>query len=47
MLKAAGTSIAMCNGADLLKEAVDIVTEKDNNHDGLAEALQSLLLQHR
>lgn len=39
MLKAAGTSIAMCNGMEALKETADIVTEKDNNCDGLAEVL--------
>jgi hydroxymethylpyrimidine pyrophosphatase-like HAD family hydrolase len=42
MLTAAGTSIAMCNGIESLKEAADIVTVKDNNNDGLAEVLAGL-----
>lgn len=35
MLQAAGTGIAMCNGRDVVKEAADVITEKDNNNDGL------------
>ena len=42
MLEAAGLSIAMANGVDSLKAIADIVTEYDNNHDGLALCLQTL-----
>ncbi len=39
MLKAAGTGIAMANAADVVKEAADIVTTQDNNHNGLIEII--------
>ena len=35
MLQAAGTGIAMCNGTALVKESADVITQDDNNHDGL------------
>jgi Cof subfamily protein (haloacid dehalogenase superfamily) len=35
MLEAAGCGIAMINGTDLLKASADVVTEYDNDHDGL------------
>ena len=43
MLKAAGLSIAMCDGAASLKEVADIVTTTDNDHDGLALVLEDIL----
>ena len=43
MLKAAGYSIAMCNGTEALKKSADAVTLFDNNHDGLAAELERLL----
>lgn len=39
MIEAAGCGIAMLNGIDDLKKAADIVTETDNDHDGLAPIL--------
>lgn len=42
MLAAVGNSIAMVNGSDEVKAIASIITEKDNNHDGLADILFSL-----
>lgn len=42
MLQAAGCGIAMQNGRASLKEAADIVTTADNDHDGLADLLHSI-----
>lgn len=43
MLEAAGTSIAMKNATPLLKEMADIVTDEDNNNDGLAYVLEQFI----
>jgi Cof subfamily protein (haloacid dehalogenase superfamily) len=43
MLQAAGVGIAMANAIPSLKEAAAIVTEYDNNHDGLAVEIERLL----
>jgi len=43
MLEAAGTSIVMINGLDRLKQSADIITEYDNNHDGLIHALMNII----
>ncbi len=40
MIQAAGLGIAMCNGTDAVKEAADVVTKTDNNHDGLLPFLR-------
>ena len=42
MLEAAGLGIAMCNGNERTKAVADVVTNKDNNHDGLVEFLDRL-----
>ncbi|MCM1155580.1 MAG: Cof-type HAD-IIB family hydrolase [Roseburia sp.] len=42
MIKAAGCGIAMQNAAPNVKKAADIITSKDNDHDGLAECMQSI-----
>ncbi len=42
MLSAVGNSIAMVNGSNEAKATASIITEKDNNHDGLADILFSL-----
>jgi Cof subfamily protein (haloacid dehalogenase superfamily) len=47
MIRAAGTGIAMKNGSPAVLEAADLVTEEDNDHDGLALALQSFIKQKR
>ena len=39
MIKAAGLGIGMINGTDEVKKAADIITETDNNNDGLAKIL--------
>ena len=38
MLKAAGIGVAMQNGTDEVKAVADYITQRDNNHDGVAEA---------
>ncbi|MBQ9828697.1 MAG: HAD family phosphatase [Lachnospiraceae bacterium] len=42
MIEMAGTGIAMINGADKIKAAADVVTEEDNNHDGLAKYIDAM-----
>ncbi len=42
MLSAVGNSIAMINGSTEVKSIASIVTERDNDHDGLADILFSL-----
>lgn len=44
MIKAAGTGICMINGMDIVKEAADYITVRDNNHDGIAEVIEKFLL---
>lgn len=39
MLKAAGTGIAVANANDEVKKSADIITKKDNEHDGLIEII--------
>lgn len=41
LIHEAGIGIAMCNGCDAVKNAADIVTKNDNNHDGLAPYFDS------
>ncbi len=43
MLTAAGCGIAMQNAVDAAKEAADVVTESDNDNDGLAKCMEKLL----
>ena len=46
MLQAAATGILMRNGAEMnpyLKEGADLVTDYDNDQDGLARTLASIL----
>lgn len=43
MLKAAGCGIAMANAAPEVKKAADVITPVDNDNDGLAVYLQSIL----
>ena len=42
MITAAGLSVAMSNGKDLLKNKADIISYADNNHSGVAETLKRL-----
>ncbi len=43
MIEAAGVGIAMKNATPLLKEMADIVTDEDNDHDGLIEVLERFI----
>jgi hypothetical protein len=43
MILNAGLGIAMKNGSGLAKAAADIVTERDNDHSGLAHILEKVL----
>lgn len=42
MIEAAGHGIAMCNGCDEVKNIAEIITEYDNDNDGLARLIESL-----
>ncbi|MBO4484997.1 MAG: HAD family phosphatase [Lachnospiraceae bacterium] len=39
MIKACGIGVAMCNGTEECRKAADVITEKDNNHDGLKDLI--------
>lgn len=43
MLEAVGHSIAMCNGTEEVKAISSQITKLDNNHDGLADIISSLI----
>ena len=45
MLEAAGVGVAMCNGAEHVKEIADRVTKHSNNEDGLVPILEEFFLQ--
>ncbi len=45
MIEAAGTGIAMANATDKVKQCADVVTDLDNDHDGLADMMKKLLAQ--
>jgi len=45
MLQAAGTGVAMRNAVPEAKSVASYVTERDNNHDGIAEVIERFLLQ--
>ena len=44
MVEVAGVGVAMANGREELKAVADYVTEKDNNHAGVAEVIYKFLL---
>lgn len=44
MLRAAGVGVAMANGTAEVKAAADYITVRDNNHDGIEEAIRKFLL---
>lgn len=47
MIRAAKVGVAMCNGTEEVRRAADVVTTRDNNHDGIAEVIETYLLaQH-
>ena len=43
MIEAAGCGIAMLNAADIVKKSADVITQRDNDNDGLAEFMWSVL----
>ena len=43
MIEAAGCGIAMINGRSEVKEAADVITQNDNDHDGFLEVFSHLL----
>ncbi len=43
MIEAAGCGIAMANATDLVKSKADVITEDDNDHDGLAPHIEALI----
>lgn len=44
MIEDAGVGIAMKNAVDEAKAAADYITENDNDHDGIAEVIDKLIL---
>ena len=42
MLQAAGTAVAMANATTEVKACADFITQQDNDHDGLSEAILQL-----
>jgi hypothetical protein len=44
MIRYAGVGVAMQNAVDGVKAVADYVTEADNNHDGVAEAVEKFIL---
>lgn len=44
MIEAAGVGIAMQNASEEAKAAADYITENDNEHDGIAEVIDRLIL---
>ena len=44
MIQTAGTGVAMGNAVQAAKDAADYVTQRDNNHDGIAEVIERFLL---
>ena len=41
MIEAAGIGVAMKNAVDAAKKAADVITEFDNDHDGLEEIIKA------
>ena len=45
MIRAAHVGAVMCNAYEGVAEHGDYVTERDNNHDGVAEIIERFLLK--
>lgn len=45
MIETAGVGVAMANASPCLKERADYITKDDNNHDGMLEVIDRLLLE--
>lgn len=46
MIEAAGLGVAMQNAEDALKAEADYITERDCDHDGIAEVVEKFILNH-
>ena len=44
MLEAAAVGVCMANGRPIVKECADVITEHDNNHDGIVEIIDKFIL---
>ena len=44
MIRYAGLGVAMKNADIIVKHGADYVTENDNDHDGVAEAIEKFIL---
>lgn len=44
MIEAAAVGVCMANGRGVVKECADVVTEKDNDHDGIVEVIDRFVL---
>jgi len=44
MIRWAGTGVAMVNGDERIKNIADLITEKNNDDDGVAEVIENLIL---
>ncbi|MBO6107243.1 MAG: HAD hydrolase family protein, partial [Stomatobaculum sp.] len=44
MVEAAGLGVCMANGIPEVKADADYITERDNNHDGVAEVIEKFVL---
>ena len=44
MIQAAGVGVAMKNASDETKAVADYITENDNDHDGISEVIDKLIL---
>lgn len=47
MLEYAGLGVAMCNAHSEIRALADVVTERDNNHSGVAEVIEKYILKER
>ena len=45
MLQTAAVGAAMCNGEEQVKACADYVTERDNDHSGVAEIIEKFVLE--
>lgn len=46
MIDAAGIGVVMQNGTASTKQHADYITERDNDHDGIAEIVEKFVLSH-
>lgn len=46
MIRAAAVGVCMANGRPIVKECADVITEQDNDHDGIVEIIDKFILQY-